>query len=450
MTPRPHDVHTGATEEAQAASPAKQKEPNGSRPTSTGNSVEQHDGVDSGAGGAPPPAGPALSPAELQASLARERALEAAVGKTLQRLDAALDHLAQQPREAWQAASYAVANAASDPAFFEFSARIPREKVHAQVAEHLRLANPNLSEKDVEHLTTLVMKHLDANVAMAAAKRMQKLVAGKLEDAAGHFRSAAKDPAQLQQLSARLTHLERRGASEAELAAARTMRAGLGLEADTPATPAALKDAMLARATLMSGEAEMMRGAGEFTLYRRLLTHDVRDVFMKEAGLRHGSWAVAGVAATHARGVADEDAIKHAKLMTSLAFTAVTAGTGAGVLAGMGAAALSNVPSVALAWRAIDSAAAGASAGTAAADAEATARHNARLATIEAGAATAGAGLAGLGVHHLSLTTKGAEIVAEVGGEYVMHRLLEAAAHLFEAHKEQATGEDAVARSRTR
>lgn len=389
-----------------------------------------------------------MSGSELALHQARERALQVGVGKVLTKLDEALDQLATSPRADWKEAARQIGIIGGSPAFFEFAARIPRDQMRERIAEHLLGKNPELSPKDVEALTSLAMNHLDQSVARGATERMREMVATKLTAAAESFRTTAGSPDELKRLADRLARLERRGASDAERAAASVMRAGLGLDGDQPASPSALKDAMLKRAKLMESEGEAVRHAGDTTLFRRLLTHDVGEVFKKESGLQPGSWAAEGVAATRARGVSDEETLKTAKLMTSLAFAAVTAGAGAGVLAGMGAAAAANAPGVAMAWQSVDSAAAGASAGTAAPDAEATARTNAQVATGEAGAAVLLAGAVGKLVHAFHLATPGAEVLAHVVGEAGGHKALEKAAHPFEKHPQAAGGEDAVARSR--
>lgn len=392
------------------------------------------------------PAGPTVSPAEL----ARQSALQAAMGRTLGRLDGALERLAAAPREEWPAASFAVASAASGAGFAEFASRIDREQVRQAVRGRLQDSNPGLSGKDLEALTTLAMERLDGVVNRSATEGLRKLAAAKLEQAASHFSNIAGNPGELTRLSERLAHLERPGASPSERAAAQAMRAGLGLDDARAATPEALRAALGERARLMRGEAEALRAAGDTTLFRRLLTHDVRGLFAQALGVRPGSWAEAGLAATHQRGLADEADLKSAKLVTSLAFAAVTAGTGAGVALGMAGAAAANAPSVAMAWRDVDAAAAGGSAGTAPADAEAVARHNAKVATGEAAAAVGLAGVVGGVVHAAELATLGAEIVAHVGGEYAAHELAGWVAHPFEAHRGEGDGEDAVSRLQKR
>lgn len=389
------------------------------------------------------------NPAAIQAQLAQEKADRALFSRAMGGLEEAVAHVANSPEREQSAATFAITNRAAKNDFFEVATKFPPDMARAAIERQIRNANPSLDKESVEKLCRDVMAHLDTFVRTESAQRMKKTVVAKMESAVKNFRKTANDPAELKRLSALLAKLESPGANPAQKDQAAKLRAGLGLENDgRPATEATLQSAISARARLMEHEAATMSGAGENTLYRRLLTQDVSGIVMRDAHIRPGSWAEAGVAGVKARGEADERQIGYAKLAASVALAGVTAGAGAGILAGMAATAIISAPEVMVAYHEIDAAAAGASAGTAAEDAEAVAARTARVKLGEAAVAVAGSAAGGGVVHELKLASPGAEALAHMVVEGAAHEGLKKGAHALESERGAASGHDALQRSK--
>jgi hypothetical protein len=296
-------------------------------------------------------------------------------------------------------------------------------------------------------------------VKTEAAQRMRDLVRNKLEEAAQTFETTAAQPLQLAALAAAINEKEGPNANATQRAEAKVLRATLGLEDDGQRVTAdSLASALEARAALMRREAGKIGSAGENTLYRALLTHDVRGLFASEQGVRAGSWAAEGLDAVHARGKEDEEQIATAKLVTSVALAGVTGGAGLGVLGtvlmGAGTTAAINAPEVLVAHHEVGGAAAGASAGTAAVDAEEVARRHAWLKTFEAAASTALGGalgaVGGAGGHEVESVVDhtAKHIATHMAAHFLGDKVLETAVHALEYERGEASGHDAVSGAR--
>jgi hypothetical protein len=348
----------------------------------TGSSVEQYQAE--GASAAPPDAqhaGPAQSPAQLQAQAARLAAQQKLMTRAMTAVDDGLELAAKRPGEPGFSAVFE-REARASAAFQEAVKTVPREQLLAAIEDKVRKTQPGITEEGVKEIAQMITAGLEDGLRTDAALGMQKQVCGQLRSAADSFRKTAADGPQLTKLCATLARLEGPGATDAQKAQAASLRAGLGVKNDgQPVTPERLAPALTARAALMSKEAFTMEGRGaEGSLSRSLLTHDVSASYLKAAGIAPGSFAAQGVAAVKARGEADEASIDHAKIAASVALSVASAGMGLGALGVIGAAGMSaglGAPSVLAAYEEVDSAAAGASAGTAAPDAQAHAEHTA-------------------------------------------------------------------------
>lgn len=396
--------------------------------------------------------------ADIQRQYAQALADRAALGRSLDFMGDPLGALATAQdsffgREV-RDAGLLVASRATQPrsTFFGVAARVPNDVVRQGVEQRLRTANPKLSRDELATRTDLAMKHLGECVKIESAQRMRHAAQRRLEAAANEFASTAKKPDDLAKLSATINALESPRATPGQRAQASVLRATLGLENDgRRVTPDALAAALTSRATLMHEEAGKLAGAGENTLYRALLTHDVRGLVADEAKVRPGSFAAQGLDAVRARGESDEEQLATAKLLTSVALAGATAGLGLGVLAGMGVTAALNAPEVLVAHHEVGGAAAGASAGTAALDAQEVAERRAWLKTWEAAASVAFAGALGAGGGH-AVESVADHTARHIAQHAALHGAADGAlmlgAHALESEKGEASGEDALSRAR--
>jgi hypothetical protein len=322
----------------------------------------------------------ATSGAALEAGAAADQALLAAA---LDDLGPAIDTYLASPRDERRAASLAIASRASQSkALLDAASHLPEGAVREALAVRVRDQHPELTEAEVEAVVGVTADHVAQALRINAAQRMKDTAVRLLSAGAEGFRATAADPGRVQQLVTTLAKLEGPGATAAQLASADALRDGWGLERDgRPVTARRLSAALLARASLMQREAGAMEGRGENTLYRSLLTHDVRAVFMHEAGIHFGSWAAAQVAAVKRRGETDEQDIKTTRLVTGLLLSGVTAGLPAAI--SIASSAAFAAPSLLVAFEEVNDAAAGASAGSAAPDAGRVAVRHANLELTE-------------------------------------------------------------------
>lgn len=393
--------------------------------------------------------------AAIQQQYAQAVADRAALGRSLDFMGEQLDRLATAPEAQLRGAALAVASRADQPRsrFFEAASRLPEDVVRQAVEQRLRAAHPNQGPKALAEKTELAMARLGDCVKTQAAARMRHAAHERLGAAAKEFRATAGKPGDLQALAATVNALERPGATAAQRAQAEVLRGTLGLESDgRQVTPDALAQALSGRAAVMEKEAHHLAGAGSNTLFRTLLTHDVRGLVADGAGVRPGSWAAEGLDAVHQRGESDEAQLAMAKLVAGVALAGATAGLGLGVIAGMGATAAINAPEVLVAHHEVAGAAAGASAGTAAVDAQEVAQRRAWLKTYEAAASTAFAGVLGAAGGHGAVQSVADHTAAHIAEHAAFHGAVDGAlmhqAHTLEFQRGAATGEDAIARAR--
>jgi hypothetical protein len=399
------------------------KTPLTQRPSDLPNSVCSYDGPAGGASQAvPADAAPPVTPQQLQAQLARQAAEQRLLGEAMNAVSAALGEVAHGGRMEpflnvmWQR-----------PDFLAALQSLPPDVVIAGLEKMVQAYRPDATPEQVRAITEGMAKHINLSLTTDASQRMRELVTTKLTDAAQAFEATAADSQQVEKLCARLAHLERPDATQAERTQATDLRAGLGLEREgEQVTPKALKPALEARARLMAQEATHMKERGENTLYRTLLTHDVRAEYLRAANLTPGSWAAQGVAGVKKRGEDDEADLAKTKLAASVALAAVSAGMGLGVLGSVGLSSAFEAPGVLNAYHHVDSAAAGGSAGTAAADAQAKAQAKAHAEAAHAAVAILSKKAVGKLIHH---QVEGLTVGARIGVEAAKSAVVSQAVH---------------------
>jgi hypothetical protein len=350
--------------------------------------------------------------------------------------------------------------AATDPRLNEAFGRMSHEAVletlDARVAQHW----PTLSKEDRTALSSDLVADLATGVRQRAAYLMRNTAVRLLRDGASAFDARAKDRAALCETTEQLAVLQRPGSSPEEQLHAANLRDALGLSREASAVaPDQLAAALQARAKLMRHEAWSLEEAGENTVYRHLLRHDVRDVVAREAGLEPGSWAATRLDAAKAEGQRQAEQLEDLHKASVLALCFASAGVGltgaAAWAATTGTVTALGAPKVAVALAHVDAAAAGESAGTMGAGAHRSAQVEAARAAVEWVAVSATAGGISKATHHgveklgrklgAPITT---DALAHFGIHEGTHAVAEKAGHVLvpEASLPRATGRHALDR----
>lgn len=252
----------------------------------------------------------------------------------------------------------------SRPEFSRALSTLSREEMQEGLTRLVRDARPELTPAEQKEIVGRLSKHIDEFVLVNSAKRLSERVAQKLEQSAVGFEATAKNPEQVQAIVKHLAKLESLGATNAQKKEAVALRAALGLpQDDRQVTPTALRESLNARAALMRHEGERVFAAGQTTTYRNVMLHSgLNEEFLREAGIKPGSWAARGSEAVIARGESDEHAIERSKQLSAVAL-AMASGDNR-VLNAAAAAAFGSL-SVMAAEHELEAARAGLSAGTA-------------------------------------------------------------------------------------
>jgi len=411
--------------EVETISPTKQSLA-GSKSESPGSTVESWRGApDAHTSSTSVDAGPSLSAMDLGAQVARDQSDRQRAKATILSLEGPMQELASEVRDPFTATGPRFTFAQMNELTKQFTSetmkdaagRLSNDDVAGLMYAQARRAWPHATQEQKSELANYFTKHFGDAIRDGAAFKMKSLAVEKFQSTAKSFTDTARDPQKLQSLSQKFTSLDSKGQQ--------AFRDGFGLARDSKVTPETLALAMNGRAALLEKEAVAMEGRGTNTLFRELTRHDLREPFMKEAGIKPGSFAAAQVDAVKHRGEAEEKTIEHAKLASALGVAVFTGGMGMGGLAAFGTSAAMSAPDVMLAWNAIDSAKAGESAGTMKQGAAAEAKNAAVVKTaIAGGAAVLGAAIAGPG-HHMaeSLGEKLIDKVAKKTAEQTAARL---------------------------
>ena len=351
-------------------------------------------------------------------------------------------------------------SAATDPRLNQAFGRMSREAVRETLDAHVARHWPALPKEDRAALSADLTADLSTGVRQRAAYTMRDTAVRLLRDGARAFEARAKDRAALCQTTEQLAFLQRPGSSPEEQLHAANLRDALGLSREASAVaPDQLAAALQARAKLMRHEAWSLEEAGENTVYRHLLRHDVRDVVAREAGLEPGSWAAARLDAVKVEGERQEAVLETVQTASTFALCFASAGIGlagtAAWAATTGTVAAMGAPKVAVALAHMDSAAAGESAGTMGSGAHHSAQLEAARVAAEWVAVSVTAGGVSKATHHTveKLGKKlGAPIMtdglAHFGIHEGAHAVAEKAGHVLvpEASLPRATGRHALDR----
>lgn len=300
-----------------------------------------------------------------------------------------------------------------------------RESVEAQVKK----AWPKSTPEQAKELTNYFMSQICESLRERVAPKLQEAVTKKFEHAASDFRKATSDPAQLEQLAARLNEM-----TPGDQPSVRNLRAGLGLDPDRRiVTPDRLAVALGERAALLEEEAHKMKVHARPTLFRSLAKQDLE--FAKQAGgIGERSLMSEQIDMVKVQGESEQDRITYAKYASAFVAGGFVAGMGLGGAAisemALGVGVTSSaiaVPTAAMAWEEVGTAQASESAGTMKAGAGEEARNQAVVETSMAVAAVAGGAVLGKGLHVLhaapELAQIGAHAFGELGVEYVSHQV---------------------------
>lgn len=324
-------------------------------------------------------------------------------------------------------------SAATDPRLNQAFGRMSREAVHETLDAHVARHWPALPKEDRAALSADLTADLATGVRQRAAYTMRDTALRLLRDGARAFEARAKDRAALCETTEQLAFLQRPGSSPEEQLHAANLRDALGLPRDAaPVEPEVLAAALQARAKLMRREAWRLEEAGENTVYRHLLRHDVREVVAREAGLEPGSWAATRLDAAKAEGKRQQEVLENAELATMVLLCAAPVGAGfaltSAAAANMSLATIAAVSTREALTAAHDvaGAAAGESAGTMGAGAHRSAEIEARRAAAEWVATTVLSAGVGKAAHHPveKLGRKlGAPIATEVSAHAGIHKV---------------------------
>lgn len=318
---------------------------------------------------------------------AEEHAQREAAQNALRGVKSAVDAFASKPKSRFNVTDAQVGlDAGASERLKEGAAKLPREAIVKEVERQIS-ANPAVSEAEVGALTARVMKHLDAAVAVGLTQKMKQEVTGLMSKAMQGFEAAANDPKMLEHIAEALAEKEGGEASATDKQEAARYRELAGLSKTASLTPANLKAALKESAAMLEREKTRFEGHEENTIYRALLTQDVRGLLIAKGEAGEGSWAAQSLEQIHERGEHDEKDLAIAKGACAIALAVTTGGLGAPIAAA--AAAAFNAPGVGSAFHKIDEGRAGALSGSAARDADLTARHEATHTLVEAAASVA-------------------------------------------------------------
>lgn len=350
--------------------------------------------------------------------------------------------------------------AAADPRLNEALGRLNRAEAQDVLTTKVRERWPKLSKEDAASLTSDLADNIGHGLRQRAAYTMRDTAVRMMRDAAKDFEARAKDAPALRDMLTQLDTLERPGASPEEAMQAVHLREALGLESDATQVGAEeLATALRGRAKLMRQEAWDLEGAGEGTIYRSLVDHDVGGVVSREAGIEPGSWAAARLDAVKHEGERQETQREYVHLAAGLTLAFVSGGLGLGGVGAMAAGAASSVAlgagHVAHEWHRVDTARAGESAGTMAAGAARQATVRASKATVELAASTVLAAGAGHALHgsvgRLAAASRAPDLVkgaAHAATHYASEKATHAAVEVAAPYAEppRASGRHALER----
>lgn len=363
--------------------------------------------------------GPALTPDELRRLAADEQAKGLALRGGFESVK---DALAAMIDDGSRENGLALANRfASSAQFQKLLKNVPREQVELALESLIEQRAPDASPERKAQLLKAMTKLISDDVKVQTAQTLKKAVAEQLSAATDKFEKTAGDPKALDAIVTALKMLETPPQPEAAKTRAASLREGLGLEIDRPASPEALREALLARAGLMKKEAERVGRGGEGTLYESLKLHSaVAGEVLKRNGVEPGSWAASGPDLIKGEAEVNADARFWSKAISSVAL----AMSGAGALPVLGFHALD----VNAKWAQVDRSRAGVSAGTADLSAVKAATREAQIVTAEGLIAGAFAGKSGLLLHHFEALSQtaahGAVDVGIIVGAQVAEHLL--------------------------
>jgi hypothetical protein len=203
-----------------------------------------------------------------------------------------------------------------------------------------------------------------------------------------------------------------------------------------------VKDPKLAE--LLRHQAKELDSPAGARVFRAVADQDVAALYMKDAGVKPGSFAADQVAAAREQGKADNEQIEHMKLACSIAAVVATGGLGLSAGAAFGVSAMSstvmNAPGIAEKVNAIDRAIAGEAAGTMEKGSVDRAKYNLKVAVAAyAGEVALGGAAAHFGGHAMGhavesgLEKELGKHLAEQAGEEAMvvtHEAIESGAIL--------------------
>lgn len=380
-------------------------------------------------------AGPSLTPDEFRRLAAEEQAKGLALRGGFESVKDSLGAMIDEPSRENR---LALANRfASSPRFQELLKKVPRDQVELALESLIEQRAPNASPQTRADLKQAMTKLISDDVKVQTSQVLKKAVAEQLSAAAEKFEKTAADPKALEALVTALKTLETPPQSEAARTRAASLREGLGLETDGPASPESLRDALRGRAGLMKKEVERVATGGVGTLYDSLKLHSaVAGEVLKRNGVESGSWAAAGPELVRGQAEANVTDRFVSKTISSLALAA----SGSGALPALGFHAFD----VNAKWAEVDRSRAGVSAGTADLSAVKAATREAQVVTAEGLIAGVFAGKSGGAFIH------DFEGAAHVVGHLAKDGALVAGAQLAEKllhpHAEGAEG-DAISRA---
>jgi hypothetical protein len=248
----------------------------------------------------------------------------------------------------------------------------PRE-VEAQVDMSVNQTFPKMPAESRRELTAKLMQNLRFDSKVQAGYGMCDEAKAMIDRAADKLDELAKHPTQLPA----------------------DTRHTLGLDDCKPnELPRRLSEqaSMFRR---MAGELDSPAGARAF---RAVAEHDVSAAFMRDMGIKPGSFAAEQVGAAREQGKADAAQIEHVKFVCAFAAAVATAGVGAVGVAGMATSAFTsavmNAPGLVEASTAVDRARAGEISKTMKKGAVERAEHNKHVKQVAFGAEIVTAGLA--------------------------------------------------------
>jgi hypothetical protein len=248
----------------------------------------------------------------------------------------------------------------------------PRE-VEAQVDMSVNQAFPKMPAESRRELTAKLMQNLRFDSKVQAGYGMCDEAKGMIERAADKLDGLAKNP---KLLDADTRHT-------------------LGLDNCRPNELGRRLTEQAAMFRRMAGELDSPAGARAF---RAVAEHDVSAAFMRDKGIKPGSFAAEQVAAAREQGKEDAAQIEHVKFVCAVTAAIATAGIGAVGVAGMATSAFTstvmNAPGLAEASTAVDRARAGEISKTMKKGAVERAEHNKHVKQVAFAAEIATSGLA--------------------------------------------------------